>query len=129
MKTLLVNTADWDGPTDLPDGWLIANAPRPLNGERTWQAAFRHGVLYAAQPAKPEGDEWDRKRHAAILRNWESMDGWLIEFITDAEIERRALAKARDEYHYADRAAIEADGLTVADFADSLQLPYRGGAS
>ena len=128
MKTLLVNSAAWDGPADLPPGWLIANAPRPLNGERTWQAAFRHGVLYAAMPADPGPDEWDRERHAAVLRSWESLDGWLVEFITDAEIEARCLAKAA-AFGYGDRAALEADGLTVADFAESLGLPWRGGAA
>jgi hypothetical protein len=126
MHTILVNTADWDGPAGLPAGWLIANAPRPLNGERTWQGQYRHGVLYAAMPADPGGDQWDRDRHAAILRSWERNDARLVEFIDDAEIERRCLAKAAG-YGYVDRAALEADGLTIADLAaSSLQLPWRG---
>jgi hypothetical protein len=130
IRKLLVNVADWDGPAGLDPTWLIANAPRPLSGERTWQAAFRHGVLYAAMPSRPGAGQWDRDRHAAILRSWKSLDAWLIEFIDDDEIRRRCLAKAAGpRYGYPDEAAIIADGLTIADFADSLQLPWRGGGA
>lgn len=120
-ERVLVNVADWDGPADLPAGWLIANAPRPLNGERTWQGAFRHGVLYAAMPAQPEGDQWDRDRHTAILRSWASLDGWLIEFITNAEIERRVLAKFA-EYGYASE---DEAGVTIAEQAACMRLPWH----
>jgi len=129
IETRLVNRADWDGPPGLDPSWLIANAPRPLNGERTWQAAFRHGVIYAAMPADPGPDQWDRDRHAAVLRHWEAMDAVLITFTDDDEIKRLCLAKARDKYGYADEAAIIEDGLTIADFAQSMQLPWRGAGS
>lgn len=119
-ETVLVNRAAWDGP-ELPPGWLIANAPRPLNGERTWQGQFRHSVLYAAIPADPGSDEWDRKRHAAILRSWEAYDGWRVEFIDNAEIERRVLAKFA-EYGYG--SAAEA-GVTIAEQAACMSLPWH----
>jgi hypothetical protein len=125
MKKFLVNIAAWDGPKDLPDGWIIANAPRPLNGERTWQGQFRHGVLYAAQPAQPEGDDWDRERHAAILRNWESIDAWQVEFITDAEIAARCITHAK-EFGFADLDALKADGITIAELAAG-KYPWMGG--
>jgi hypothetical protein len=129
VKTLLVNTATWTGP-ELPGLVLIVNAPRPLLGTWTWQGDCRHGIFYAAMAAQPpEGDEWERGHYADILRLWEADDAWQVEFIDDAEIERRALAKARDKYHYADVAAIEADGLTLADFIETLQLPYVGAVS
>ena len=121
MHKLLVNTADWDGPPGLPDDAMIVNAPRPLNGVTTWQGHFRHGVFYAAAPKVEGGPDPDE------YFGWTRDDAWQIEFITDAEIKRRALAKAAEpRYGYADQAALEADGLTVADFADSLQLPWRG---
>src|ERR1019366_515437 len=44
---VVVNVADWAPPEQIPAGWLIVNAPRPLNGEITWDGEFRHGTFYA----------------------------------------------------------------------------------
>jgi hypothetical protein len=116
MQTILVNTADWDprqGSEAVPDGWLIANAPRPIAGRMTWTGPFRHGIFYAASPAIPGG-----------TFGWEADDARLVEFIDDAEIERRCAVKAAE--YYPDLAAAIADGITVEILAQSLQLPWRG---
>jgi hypothetical protein len=129
MTTFLVNSAGWDGPADLDPAWLIVNAPRPLLGDRTWQGQFRHGIFYAAMPATaPEGDEFRQRRHADVLRSWQADDAWQVEFIDDTEIERRCVARAREQYGYADRAALEADGITIDMLTEGL-YPWCGGAS
>lgn len=119
MKTLLVNVADWDGPApeDSPDGWLIANAPRPLAGPVTWTGEFRHGIFYAAAPAIREG-----------TFGWEADDAWLVEFVTDEQIRARVVAHLA-ERGYPPLEELEAEGLTVAEIAGpSLGLPWHGGA-
>lgn len=114
-ETVLVNVADWNPPVAIPEGYLIANAPRPLCGPITWQGEFRHGVFYAAAEASPEGSA-----------SWASDDGWLIEFITNAEIERRVSAKLA-EYGYASADEISS---TVAEIAEgTLGLPWHDTAA
>ena len=122
QERVLVNVVAWDGP-ELPDGWTIVNAPRPLLGERTWTGQFRHGVFYAAGPNQlpPGGSE--RARAEGIVRSWAADDAWPVEFITNDEIERLVLAKFA-EYGYA--SADEA-GVTIAEQAACMQLPWHEG--
>jgi len=35
-------------PKDIPENWLIFNAPRPLLGDKEWQGDFQHGIFYVA---------------------------------------------------------------------------------
>jgi hypothetical protein len=111
METVLVNRADWTAPYFIPGAWHIANAPRPLLGEYIWTGAFRHGIFYAASPAVHDG-----------TFGWQADGAYLVEFIDDAEIERRVLAKFA-EYGYA--SADEA-GVTIGEQAYCMQLPWHG---
>ena len=49
----LVNSAAWTVPEGItiPDGWVIVNAPRPLNGagQMTWTGDFLSGIFYAGR--------------------------------------------------------------------------------
>jgi hypothetical protein len=110
--TVLVNVAAWDGPADIPEGWKIANAPRPLAGERTWDGQFRHGIFYAAAPQVVGG-----------TFGWAADDAWPVEFIDNAEITRRVLAKFAT-YGYA---SAEDAGVTIAEQAYCMQLPWHEG--
>jgi hypothetical protein len=108
-----VNRADWAIPDeiDIPDGWVIGNAPRPIQGKVTWQGPFRHGVFYAAAPEVPAG-----------TFGWKADDAWLVTFISNEEIGQRVAAKLA-EYGY--QSADEA-GLTVSEVAIGvLQLPWH----
>jgi hypothetical protein len=118
MKKFLINIAAWDGPTDLPDGWVIVNAPRPLLGDRTWEGQFRHGIFYAAGPV-PDG--WEPEQ----VNRWGADDAWQAEFITDAEIAARCITHAK-EFGFADLDALKADGITIAELAAG-KYPWMGG--
>jgi hypothetical protein len=108
----VVNVADWSAPEEIPDGWVIANAPRPLAGKLTWQGPFRRGVFYAAAPEVVGG-----------TFGWKADDAGLIRFITNAEIEAAVLAKFAD---YGFGSAEEA-GVTIAEQAACMLLPWHEG--
>ena len=77
-------------PANVPEDWLIFNAPRPLLGDIEWQGDFRHGLFYVA--IDPKGyipESW-------IKRNCD-LDGWLVEYISEDE----AIQKTKDYYHKA----------------------------
>jgi hypothetical protein len=66
-------------PDDVPVGWRVFNAPRPLHGHKTWQGAFITGVFYAA--VEPEGAYADdyvehNRRDAAVEIRWISPEQW-----------------------------------------------------
>ncbi|MHC4413520.1 MAG: hypothetical protein ACYSW6_11235 [Planctomycetota bacterium] len=43
---------------DIPEDWIICNAPRPIHGTKTWTGPFITGVLYAGiAPDEPRADE------------------------------------------------------------------------
>lgn len=114
---VLVNHADWDGPADLPDDAVIVNAPRPLAGLVTWTGQFRHGIFYAAAPWRPGG----LGQHPAEWFGWTRDDAWPVEFITNAEIELRVLAKFA-EYGYDSE---DEAGVTIAEQAACMRLPWH----
>jgi len=117
MDTVIVNSADWAGldcVPDLPDGWLIANAPRPIQGHFVWQGPFLHGIFYAAAPAIPEG-----------TFGWEADDAYLVTFTTNTEIEQKLMAKLA-EYGYA---SFEDAGLTREELAGQYpDMPWHSAA-
>ncbi len=111
ISTFYVNVAAWDGPTDLPLEWRIANAPRPISGDRTWTGTCRFGTFYAAGPVeKYEGGYW----------GWQAQDARLVEFITNDEIERRVLAYLRDEWNYG---SLDEAGVTMDEVAPYMKPP------
>jgi len=115
-NTVTVHTADWDGPAPdtFPwDGWVIVNASRPLAGPQTWTGRFRHGIFYAAGPG---GDE-------RLARLWQQDDAWPVVFTDNAAVGLAVQAKL-DEYGYA---TAEDAGLTVAELAASMGLPWHEG--
>jgi hypothetical protein len=69
-------------PTRTPAGdpisadWLIFNAPRPLYGELTWEGPFLHGTFYAASAPRTLEFHYENI----------DLDGWLLEWHTEAEI-------------------------------------------
>jgi len=73
---------------DIPEDWLIFNAPRPLLGDKEWKGDFQHGIFYVA--VDPKGyipESW--------IKSNCSLDGWLVEYISESE----AMKKATDYYH------------------------------
>ena len=113
MYQVLVNRAMWQPPQEIPAGWVIGNAPRPIAGQITWQGDFRHGIFYAASPEMPGG-----------LFGWEADDAYLVTFTTNEEIAVKVAAKLA-EYGYG--SAEELD-MTVGELATStLGLPWYDG--
>ena len=67
-------------PNNVPAGWELWNAPRPLYGHMQMVGPFLHGLLYAAiDPHQPDADMW-RERNIQL-------DGRLVVFISRAKIE------------------------------------------
>jgi hypothetical protein len=111
LPTFYVNVATWDGPTDLPADWRIANAPRPLSGERMWTGECRFGTFYAAGPLE---------RFAGGRWGWQADDARLVEFIDNDEIERRVLAYLREHWNYD---SLEEAGVGMDDVAPYMKPP------
>ena len=119
MNEVLVNRAGWK--RDLPGGWLVVNAPRPLMGEETWTGPFRHGIFYAAGPDPSAVTGPDLEQAERRVASWKSDDAWPVVFTSNEEIEERVLAKFA-EYGYG--SAGEA-GITVPDMAAEMGLPWH----
>jgi len=65
-------------PLDVPDGWIVYNAPRPITGQMKWISDFYAGAFYVAvDPAHEQAEEWD-------TRNAE-LDATVLVYFTDAE--------------------------------------------
>jgi hypothetical protein len=66
-------------PADVPDDWVIFNAPRPMYGSMTWQGDWCRGIYYAAvDPAEPEALAECRRKNG----EW---DGRELVFVTEDE--------------------------------------------
>lgn len=115
LPVVLVNIASWEEPFDpeliLSGRRLVANAPRPLAGDPTWEGDWRHGRHYAAAEAVVGG-----------LFGWRADDGWLIAFTDDTQIALACRAYARQEYGYSP-ADLTGQGITIADIAVGRQWP------
>ena len=109
-KNVVVNRQRWDGPEVVP-GDVIWNAPRPLCGRTTWEGSFRAGIFYAI--TGPDDD-------ARFAEENVRLDARLVELIDDVEVERRVVAMLA-EYGYG---SPEESGLTIAEIAQSMDLPY-----
>ena len=72
-------------PADIPESWVIYNAPRPLLGHAHWQGPFRHGVFYAA--VAPEGDSVDEFSDAPLMRERNrELDGHVCVWVSRAQV-------------------------------------------
>lgn len=69
-------------PADVPPGWIICNAPRPIFGDKLWLGDFITGRFYAAFDPQRAGAD------ALYTLNCQN-DATVIGYITeDAAIER-----------------------------------------
>jgi hypothetical protein len=109
-KTVIVNIEDWDGPQVGPDE-IAWNAPRPLLGSQRWEGRFRAGIFYAI--TGPDDD-------ARFAEENVRLDARRVELIDNSEVERRVMAMLA-EYGYG---SPEESGLTIAELARSMELPY-----
>ncbi|GEM_PF-5957298 len=71
---VVVSIANDQTPKDIPENWIVFNAPRPLYGHKDWQGEFGHGRFYAA--VDPDGD-----RAAWMIEQNKSLDGWIYQDI------------------------------------------------
>jgi len=84
--SLFIDDYPFPRPADIPAGWEIWNAARPLNGhphpvtgEWTWEGAMRAGSWYAViDPSQPDADS----KSADNV----SLDGHPCRWVTMAEI-------------------------------------------
>jgi len=77
---------------DVPEDWLIFNAPRPLYGTKEWNdGPFLHGVWYAAIAPNEERKDWMIERNA-------SLDGWLLEYHNEEELRSIAIEYYEREF-------------------------------
>ncbi len=74
---------------EIPDNYIIFNAPRPLYGQITWQGEFKHGIFYAALDP-------DDKYTGQGIRENESLDGWFCKWVTWAEVMEWAIGYYAD---------------------------------
>lgn len=108
LGAVLVNVADWTVPsgTEIPEGYAVANAPRPIAGNPAWTGPFRHGVFYAAAGEIPSA--------------WKADDAWLVVFVTNDQLKVIVDAKLA-EY----QTTLDEVGLTAAELAADLGLPWH----
>jgi hypothetical protein len=111
-STVLVNAVEWlmEERPGLPAGWVVANAPRPLQGTVTWTGPFRHGTFYAAAPEVVPG-----------TFGWVADDAWLVELITNDRIRELAMAKLAEHGF----ASLEDADMTMEEMAAMMHLPWR----
>jgi len=63
-------------PENIPDNWIVFNAPRPMLGDKDWCGDFHHGIFYAA--VDPDGyipKKWMQKNC--------DLDGWVVEYVSE----------------------------------------------
>lgn len=78
-------------PDNLPNGWLVFNAPRPIYGTWLWEGDFRHGIFYAA--LDPESNE-----AAALIKRNHELDASIVEYWTMPDIRAAVIEYYKQEY-------------------------------
>ena len=97
MQVTIFKTFD-ERPADISAGWIIMNAPRPLAGDKCWDGEFRHGIFYAAiNPV-----EYPKYARDKFNINCD-LDGWVVEYCTQADIDAHVLAQIAAGRARADR--------------------------
>jgi hypothetical protein len=121
MRQAKTVTVIGERPTQTPEGTIIPpdatiyNAPRPLWGI-SWIGDFVHGIHYAAvrdAQGEPESEVyWTQKSHDDNI----SLDGWVVQWESEAEAIAWAKQYYADEYGDEGRqAAAEADRKTLLE--------------
>lgn len=110
MERLLINRTDWTGAPGFPEDWVVANAPRPLDGTITWVGEFRHGTFYAAAPEVVEGSF-----------SWAADDALLVKFTTNDEIEKQVTEHIQSLGY----ASVDETCLSVGELAWGMGLPWH----
>ncbi len=87
MKTTKI-TIIAERPKDIPENWLIFNAPRPLLGDKEWEGKFQHGIFYVA--VDPNCYFYNRE-----IENNCKLDGWIVEYIS----KEKAIKRIKEYYH------------------------------
>lgn len=113
LPTVYVHRSTWSTPDGVDPSWPVVNAPRPLAGEVTWDGEFRHGLFYAAGP-----------RRESLQAEWDSSDAWPVVVVDNADVVRMVLEYAEREGYCSTLAELDALGVSVADVAVDLGLPY-----
>jgi hypothetical protein len=116
----LVNTASWEGPPpdlEVPEGAVIVNAARSLDGLRRWFGPFRGGCFYAAALCEPGGVD------PADLYGWKHAGACRLVFITNGQIRVRVAGKLAEHGYSTPEDAC----TTGPELAADMQLPWNDG--
>ena len=102
-------------PDDVPEDWIICNAPRPLYGDREFNGPFLSGVLYVA--VDPTGDQ-----AAFCLHRNAELCGVELVFHTEDDLIETALEWYRVNYAEAQIDVTDKDhrGMLVRRALDTL---------
>lgn len=71
-------------PVDIPNDWVIMNAPRPLMGHKEWRGDFVCGVFYVAISPVLKEDH--------CLEFNESQDATILEYVAQQDVVDEMLA-------------------------------------
>jgi len=113
-RPVVVNAADWTPPPGIPDSWVVANAPQPIQGPagaRAWAGEERHGRFYAAWPVDDDDDIY-----------WEHSGAREVVLITNQGI-------ARDAGRFLAACGLlpGEGGLTATEVARRIGHPWKDG--
>lgn len=72
-------------PVNIPNNWIIMNAPRPLLGHEEWRGDFVSGVFYVAM----DPEEWDFVEMEDFNAG---QDATILEYVTQQEVVDEMLA-------------------------------------
>ncbi len=100
-----------DRPADIPDGWRVFNAPRPLYGQMDWQGDFLSGIFYVAVDPASEIS-------AGFIERNRQLDARELVYISQEEFDARVDAygqKMANEY------GIDLDDFDRKDVIHSYQ--------
>jgi hypothetical protein len=113
-SALVVNAADWAPPDGIPDGWVVANAPRPIRGPvgaLAWEGEERHGRFYAAWPVEDDDDVYWEASGAREVVLWSNQE----------------MAASAGRYLAACGLLPGEGGLTATEVARRLRPPWKEG--
>jgi hypothetical protein len=97
----VVVSIDNNQAKDIPHGWIVFNAPRPMYGDKEWQGDPGHGMLYGAVDPQGAGAEW-------MVKDNKSLDGWIYQDISAATMTAMVRQNYLDGYFKNDAAKVDA---------------------